>query len=158
MTSEQSVLRTTLLPSLLEAADRNREVGNEDVALFELARVYLPGGEGEPRNERWHVGGVLEGGYLDAKGVVDALLAALKIEAGFGRGSHTASHPGKTAELGARRASSARRTPRSGRGGRRSWVLWARRTRHRGGVGGVRARPGGARRRRVRTGFSTRTS
>ena len=57
MTSEQSVLRTTLLPSLLEAAERNREVGNEDVALFEIARVYLPAGEDELPNERWHVGG-----------------------------------------------------------------------------------------------------
>ena len=101
MTSEQSVLRTMLLPSLLEAATRNREVGNEDVALFEIARVYLPAGEGELPDERWRVGGVVEGDYADAKGVVDALLAALKIDAGLGRGSHELLHPGKTAELGA---------------------------------------------------------
>jgi phenylalanyl-tRNA synthetase beta chain len=101
MTSEQSVLRTTLLPSLLEAAARNREVGNERVELFEIARVYLPAGEGELPDEQWRVGGVVEGGYLDAKGVVDALLGALKVEVGLGRGSHTLLHPGKTAELGA---------------------------------------------------------
>ena len=99
MTSEQSVLRTTLLPSLLEAAERNREVGNEGLALFELARVYLPAGEGELPNERWRVAGVLEGGYLDAKGVVEALFGALKIEAAFECGSHGLMHPGKTAVM-----------------------------------------------------------
>jgi phenylalanyl-tRNA synthetase beta chain len=101
MTSEQAVLRTTLLPSLLEAAQRNREVGNEDVALFEIARVYLPAGQAELPEELWRVGGVVEGDYLEAKGVVDALLGALKVEAGLGRGSHTLLHPGKTAEIGA---------------------------------------------------------
>jgi phenylalanyl-tRNA synthetase beta chain len=99
MTSEQSLLRTTLLPSLLDAAERNREVGNEGVAFFEVARVYLSAGEGELPEERWRVGGVVEGGYLDAKGVVDTLLETLKIEGRFERGSHELLHPGKTAAL-----------------------------------------------------------
>jgi phenylalanyl-tRNA synthetase beta chain len=99
MTAEHSILRTTLLPSLLDAARRNREVGNEDVALFEIARVFLPAGEGELPDERWRFGAVVEGGYLDAKGVVDTLLEALKIEGRFERGSHELLHPGKTAAL-----------------------------------------------------------
>jgi phenylalanyl-tRNA synthetase beta chain len=44
ITIELAVLRTSLLPSLIEAARRNHEVGNEGVALFEIARVYLPSG------------------------------------------------------------------------------------------------------------------
>ncbi len=95
---DQSVLRTTLLPSLLSVADRNREVGNEGVALFEIARVYLPSDEQLPV-ERWRAAGVVEGGYADAKGVVDALLEALKVEAPVERGEHPLLHPGKTGRL-----------------------------------------------------------
>jgi phenylalanyl-tRNA synthetase beta chain len=99
MTAEQSVLRTTLLPSLLDVARRNREVGNEYVALFEMARVYLPAGKGELPEEHWRVGAVVQGGYPDVKGVVDTLLETLEIAPAFARGSHELLHPGKTAEL-----------------------------------------------------------
>ena len=44
LSAEQAVLRTTLLPSLVEAARRNVDAGNDGIALFELARVYLPTG------------------------------------------------------------------------------------------------------------------
>ncbi|MDQ3865554.1 MAG: phenylalanine--tRNA ligase subunit beta [Actinomycetota bacterium] len=97
MTAEQAILRTTLIPSLFEAASRNREIGNEDVALFEIARVYLP--NGDLASERRRVAGVLAGEYLDAKGVVDTLLEALKLEPAFERGTHELLHPGKTASL-----------------------------------------------------------
>lgn len=40
MSEERSVLRTTLLPSLLEAAAYNRSRKNNDVALFEIGSVY----------------------------------------------------------------------------------------------------------------------
>ncbi len=98
LSSDQSVLRTTLVPSLLAAAERNREVGNEHVALFEIARVYLPSGEQLP-TERWRVGAVLEGGYADAKGVVDTLYETLKIALEVERGEHPLLHPGKTGRL-----------------------------------------------------------
>ena len=81
LSTEMSVLRTSLLPSLLEAARRNREVGNVGVALFEIAHVYLASGQQLP-DEPWHVGAVLEGGYADAKGVVETLFEALQLEAG----------------------------------------------------------------------------
>ncbi len=98
LTSDQSILRTTLLPSLVAVAERNRSVGNEDVALFEIARVYLPTGAELP-DEHWRIGGVVEGVYADAKGVVDTLLGALKIEPEIERGSHPLLHPGKTGKL-----------------------------------------------------------
>ena len=41
MSEDQSVLRTTLLGSLLDAARRNRARGADDVALFESGAVYL---------------------------------------------------------------------------------------------------------------------
>lgn len=98
LTSDQSTLRTTLLPSLVAAAERNRSVGNEHVALFEIARVYLPTGEQLPE-EHWRIAGVVEGGYAEAKGVVDTLFDALKIDEEVERGSHPLLHPGKTGKL-----------------------------------------------------------
>src|SRR4030095_13419177 len=67
LSSEQAVLRTSLLPGLIASAHRNVDVGNDDVALFELAHVYLPSGEQLP-NERWHVGGIVAGGVWRARG------------------------------------------------------------------------------------------
>jgi phenylalanyl-tRNA synthetase beta chain len=98
LSNDQSTLRTTLLPSLLAAAERNRDVGNEGVALFEIARVYLPSGEELPA-ERWRVAGVLEAGYADAKGVLDTLYDALHVELVVERGEHPLLHPGKTGRL-----------------------------------------------------------
>jgi phenylalanyl-tRNA synthetase beta chain len=98
LSSDQSILRTTLLPSLLAVAERNRSVGNEDIALFEIARVYLPSGEQLPE-ERWRVSAVLEGAYSDAKGVLDTLFEALKVPVEIERGSHPLLHPGKTGKL-----------------------------------------------------------
>jgi phenylalanyl-tRNA synthetase beta chain len=95
LSSDQSKLRTTLLPSLLAAAERNRDVGNDGIALFEIARVYLPAG-GELPDERWRVAGVLEGGYAEAKGVLDTLFEALHAGLAVERGEHPLLHPGKT--------------------------------------------------------------
>ena len=57
----------------------NVDAGNPGVALFELARVYLPSGEQLPE-ERWHVGGIVEGGFAAARGAVEALHAALHLD------------------------------------------------------------------------------
>jgi phenylalanyl-tRNA synthetase beta chain len=97
LSSEQAVLRTSLLDGLVASARRNADVGNADVALFELAHVYLPT-EGQLPEERWHVGGICQGGFAYAKGAVEGLYAALAVEpvfepaddlAGRGRGART---------------------------------------------------------------------
>ena len=60
MTSEQAILRTTIVPGLVEAARTGVDAGSDDVALFEIARVYLPSGEQLP-DEHWRVAGVVAG-------------------------------------------------------------------------------------------------
>jgi phenylalanyl-tRNA synthetase beta chain len=100
LTSEHAVLRTTLLDGLVAAARHNANMGNEDVALFEVARVYLPTGEGLPE-ERWHVGGIVEGGYPTAKGAVETLYGALGIGLDVERAQPPFLHPGKAARLDA---------------------------------------------------------
>jgi phenylalanyl-tRNA synthetase beta chain len=96
---ELSTLRTRLLPSLIDAARRNVELGSEEIALFEVARVYLP--DGDLPDEHTHVAGIVEGGWLRAKGVVEALYAALKAGPAFERTSDDLLHPGKAASVGA---------------------------------------------------------
>jgi len=93
---ELAVLRTTLLPSLVEAARRNAELGNEDIYLFEIARVYLPSGGPVP-TERIHVAGIAPGGFSRGKGVVEALARALKIDAPFRAEQHPLFHPARSA-------------------------------------------------------------
>ena len=92
---ELTALRTTLLPSLVEAARRNIDAGAERIALFEIARVYLP--DGDLPAERLRVAGVAAGGFLHVKGAVEALYAALKAEPSFERMQHSLLHPGKAA-------------------------------------------------------------
>ena len=98
LTSEHGVLRTTLLEGLVGAARHNVAVGNEDIALFEIARVYLPSGEKLPE-ERWRVGGIAEGGYRRAKGAVETLYEAFGIELRLRRTQLPFLHPGKAAEV-----------------------------------------------------------
>ncbi|TML41841.1 MAG: phenylalanine--tRNA ligase subunit beta [Actinobacteria bacterium] len=96
---ELTALRTSLLPSLVEAVRRNVDAGAEQIALFELARVYLS--NGELPNERLHVAGVAPGGFARVKGVVQALYEVLKAGAQFERADHPLFHPGKTARTSA---------------------------------------------------------
>jgi phenylalanyl-tRNA synthetase beta chain len=99
VSTELAVLRTRLLPSLLDTAQRNEELGAEEIALFEIARVYLPGSE--LPDEHTHVAGIVEGGWSRAKGIVEALYAALKAEPVFERTTDDLLHPGKAASVGA---------------------------------------------------------
>jgi phenylalanyl-tRNA synthetase beta chain len=100
LTAEQAVLRTTLLAGLVEAAERNRDAGNEEIGLFEIARVFLPSAEPRPA-ERWHLGAITEGGFAEAKGVVEAVYAALKVEPSFEPGSEPFLHPAQAARVDA---------------------------------------------------------
>jgi phenylalanyl-tRNA synthetase beta chain len=97
LSSEQAALRTTLVDGLLASARRNLDAGNDDVALFEQAHVYLPTNSQLPE-ERWHVGGITQGGFAIAKGAVEGLYEAFAVEPTFtpaadlpapGRGART---------------------------------------------------------------------
>ncbi len=95
MSGDQAVLRTTLLHGLVEAARTNVDAGNDGIALFELARVYLPSG-GQLPDEQWRVGGIAAGGFAAARAAVEALYGALHLELRVERSPHPALHPGKS--------------------------------------------------------------
>jgi phenylalanyl-tRNA synthetase beta chain len=95
---DQAVLRTSILPGLIEVARHNLSAGNDQIALFEIARVYLPQGEKLP-HEPWKLGGIVQGGFGLAKGAIETLLGALKIPTRFERAEAALLHPGKTASF-----------------------------------------------------------
>jgi phenylalanyl-tRNA synthetase beta chain len=98
MTSDQAILRTTLLPGLVEAARVALDAGVEErIGRFEIARVYLPSSARLPE-ERWRLGGIVQGGYAAAKGISETLYDALHLELHVRRTTHPLLHPGKAAE------------------------------------------------------------
>jgi phenylalanyl-tRNA synthetase beta chain len=97
ITVELTTLRTALLPSLVEAARRNIDAGARGIALFEIARVYLP--DGDLPDERTRVAGITEGGFAHVKGVVETIYAALKADLEVERAQDPLLHPGKAARM-----------------------------------------------------------
>jgi phenylalanyl-tRNA synthetase beta chain len=100
MSTEQAVLRTTLLHGLVDAARVNVDAGNARIRLFEIARVYLPSGDQLPE-ERWRVGGIVEGGFDAARAAVEALYESFHVPLEVRRASLDHLHPGKGAETAA---------------------------------------------------------
>jgi phenylalanyl-tRNA synthetase beta chain len=93
---DMAVLRTTLLPSLIQVARHNVDVGNDGIAVFEIAHVYRPSDEELP-DERVLVAGLAQASFARAKGVVEEILAAGRATGAFARGEHPLLHPGQTA-------------------------------------------------------------
>ncbi len=100
LSSEQAVLRTTMLDGLVAAARVNVDAGTHPVRLFEIARLYRPTGEELPE-EHWHAAALVEGGFSEARRAVEGLYAALGCELHVERSSHSHLHPGKAAETDA---------------------------------------------------------
>src|SRR2546423_3900353 len=95
LSREAAALRTALIGSLVDVARHNVAVGTAEVALFEIARIYHTGGE--LPDERWHVAGIVDGGFADAKWAVEQLYEALKVEPEYERADELRLHPGKSA-------------------------------------------------------------
>jgi phenylalanyl-tRNA synthetase beta chain len=125
LSDEQAVMRTTLLGSLLDSLRHNRARGLEDVRLFEEGAVYLnraPEREPTPAeqrgtrlpDERNHLGALLTGrlrppswrdesppaaDYFAAKGVLETVLAAIRVDFAVERTSEPFLHPGRAARV-----------------------------------------------------------
>jgi phenylalanyl-tRNA synthetase beta chain len=115
LSAEHAVLRPLLLPSLLDALVRNVALGRGDVALFELAHVYLPRAGQQLPDEPWTLAGIVHGrlggdgwrrsgeqaGFFLARGVVEAVLRAIGHELDVRRepGRDAFLHPGRSCRL-----------------------------------------------------------
>lgn len=101
---DTSLMRTTALPSMLDALARNYNSRNEKAPLFEIATVYLPQEEDKlPLEKKKVMLGMYGEGYdfFRLKGMVETLLRELSVEdAEFARQEDDPSfHPGRCAAL-----------------------------------------------------------
>lgn len=93
LSDEQAVMRTSLMPGLLQNARYNLDHRNENFRIFELSKVFLARKDELLADEPHHVAGVLAGrrigqalyggeeevDYADAKGVVESILGFFRI-------------------------------------------------------------------------------
>lgn len=115
LVDEQSVMRTSLLPGLLETVARNINFRSLDLRLFEMRRVYIPiAGDSMPFEPLFIVGamtGSRDGDgwsrpkemidFYDVKGTVEALLELLDVR-GISWESDSVEpyyHPGKSCSI-----------------------------------------------------------
>ncbi|BEH10499.1 MULTISPECIES: phenylalanine--tRNA ligase subunit beta [Geobacter] len=112
LVDEQAVMRTTLLPGLLEAASRNLNYRSLDLRLFELRRVYLRVEGEQLPNEPLVLAGLMTGrrypegwtqekhplDFYDVKGVVETVLDAFSVSGATysSDGTDVFYHPGKS--------------------------------------------------------------
>lgn len=114
ITEEFPLMRTTLIPSLMDALVRNQAVKNPSVGIYEIAPVYYPKALPitELPDQEYHVAGLLYGrrttaqwpakddayDFYDIKGIVEAVLEKLGIHADLEASSYAPLHPGKAAQ------------------------------------------------------------
>ncbi len=80
---DTSIMRTTTLPSMLDILVRNYNYRNKDVRLYELGKVYLPGGEDGLAVESKRLTLGAYGSDMDfyaLKGAVEAILRDLRAD------------------------------------------------------------------------------
>jgi len=117
MSEERSALRITLLPSLLESLAYNLNRQQTDIALFEMASVYLTEEETLTKlpKEEEHLAAVFTGKWVEhrwqgetkpvdffvVKGVLEGLFAILGVadKVSFVQGKREGLHPGRTASI-----------------------------------------------------------
>ena len=115
LSSQHSVLRQSLIGSLLEVVSTNTRFGRPDVAIFEVGKGYGATEEGDSTHEWWRLGLALTGAadvptwdrparpydLDDAKGIIELIAERL----GFARPSYSPIeddpnlHPGRAARV-----------------------------------------------------------
>jgi phenylalanyl-tRNA synthetase beta chain len=116
--SDRTVLRQSLLASVLEIVERNARLYPRQ-ALFEIGQVFLPVGDGSPSGELplepsrlvvvmtgpradpgWQAGDRGDMDLYDLKGVLSALLEDLHVQGvRYLPGEHASMHPGRCARI-----------------------------------------------------------
>lgn len=113
LSEEQSVMRTTLLPGILDTVSRNLARRNENLALFEVGAVFYLQEKGLPEEKlnacmvatgrtatNWHVPSI-EMDFFYLKGILEDFLSTVGV-AGWQMEpvtGHPAFHPGRAARI-----------------------------------------------------------
>jgi phenylalanyl-tRNA synthetase beta chain len=108
---EQSILRTSLLPGLLQVAKFNWDHQNHEIAGFEIGRIHFKDAD---RYIEQSVAGLLLSGksfpyhwddkpknfdFFDIKGMIESLMEELNIEISFKNSELPMLHPGRQASI-----------------------------------------------------------
>ena len=100
---DTSVMRTTILPSMLEVLARNYKNRNKTAGLYEIGKLYFKADNGMAKEPRVLVMGVYGEGedFFTMKGRVEAVLKALRIpDVSFKQETANPSyHPGRCAKV-----------------------------------------------------------
>ena len=104
---DTSIMRTTVLPSMLEILTRNYNYRNKTAKLYEVGRIYLPGGEDGLADERKILSMGAYGEDMDfytMKGAIEAILKEIRaedvhFEGPTGVPSDASYHPGRCATV-----------------------------------------------------------
>ncbi len=98
MSEDESVMRTTLLGSLLHVARHNAARGQGVPGIFESGRVYRATGD-TLAHEHHALGALVPGDVFAAKAYLEALFAAMRVPAGFASDPQPFLHPGRSAAV-----------------------------------------------------------
>lgn len=101
---EQSIMRTTIIPNMLELIERNHNKKIHEGCFFELSKVYiaksLPLTELPLEKDTLTIGMYGNYDFYDLKGIIENLLSCLNIhDYKILPSKHDSLHPGKTAAL-----------------------------------------------------------
>ncbi|MSQ30589.1 MAG: phenylalanine--tRNA ligase subunit beta [Dehalococcoidia bacterium] len=113
LSADREVMRPTLRHAILETVERSLRAEADAVAIFEAARIFLPTHDGTLPEEREHVTGAVAGveidrwnrptdralDFFDAKGILDAAFAALRLSVTYEAGTEFGFTPNRVARL-----------------------------------------------------------
>ncbi|MGL4348464.1 MAG: phenylalanine--tRNA ligase subunit beta [Chlamydiales bacterium] len=101
---DQSTLRTSILPSLLQSIRYNFDYGLSDIAAFEIGKIYYQ--MGTQFKERESLGILLTGNYgseqssfFILKGILENLFTKVRCPYVFREGNTSIFHPGRNANI-----------------------------------------------------------
>lgn len=114
LSEEYGVMRRSLIPDCLRTIAFNSRRQNDQIGIFELARIYIPGDDilptelrmltagvsGWQKDDRWKQNAA---GYYHLKGILDVYAAKFGLgELIYEEGQHPVFHPGRTALIKAK--------------------------------------------------------
>lgn len=112
LTRERSIMRGSMLPSLLETVAHNLAHGQQGVAIYEVGSLYRPNPGNDLPYQGQRVAGALAGttpghwqngpenyNFFHLKGVVEQLLLGLGLDFRFEKAAAPGYHPGRCAKV-----------------------------------------------------------
>ncbi|MBQ9080567.1 MAG: phenylalanine--tRNA ligase subunit beta [Clostridia bacterium] len=101
LSEKYAIMRTTLVPSLLNVLSTNSKRGNENVRVYEIANIFMPQGNSLPIEKKRFCFALYGKGesFFTAKGVLEELASKFGLSLSYERTTRPFLHPGATAAV-----------------------------------------------------------